>query len=97
VFDSTRYVAVPGSLATSLGDEMIVLALGSGVYYGLNPVAALVWEQLSTPRTLDELVAAVEAEFDTEGEDTRGDVGELLSTLSGHGLVAEIGVPAAAV
>ena len=97
MYDSARYVALPGSLATSLGDEMIVLALGSGVYYGLNPVAACVWERLSTPCTLAELTAAVEAEFDTTGQDLEAHIHDLLSTLCGHGLVTEVGVPAAAV
>lgn len=93
---TTRYVAVPGCLATHLGDEVIVLDLESGVYYGLNPVAACVWNRLSTPSSLAGLVAAVKDEFDTEGEDVEGGVRRLLDTLCGHGLVTEVGVAAAA-
>src|SRR3954470_21403288 len=92
---SARYSAVPGCLATSLGEEMIVLELESGVYFGLNPVAASVWGRLSSPCTHAELVAAVEAEFDTAGADTDADVRELLATLRGHGMVVETGIPAA--
>ena len=93
---TTRFVAVPGCLATALGDEIVVLNLESGVYYGLNPVAACVWSRISTPCSLRELVAAVEDEFDTGGHDTESDVRNLLDTLSGHGLVTEVGVAAAA-
>jgi hypothetical protein len=88
----SRYVHVPGCLATSLGDEVIVLTLGSGVYHGLNPVAACVWNCLATPRTLDELVAAVENEFESSGSDVEGDVRRLLDTLCSHGIVTEVGV-----
>jgi hypothetical protein len=93
---TTRFAAVPGCLATSLGEEVIVLDLESGVYYGLNPVAACVWSRISYPCSLGELVAAVEAEFETGGHDAEADVRRLLKTLSSHGLVTEVGVAAAA-
>ncbi|MFL5541253.1 MAG: PqqD family protein [Longimicrobiaceae bacterium] len=92
---TTHYVAVPGCLATNLGDEVIVLNLESGVYYGLNPVAACVWNRISTSCSLADLAAAVEDEFDTEGQDVEGDVRRLLDTLCGHGVVTEVGVAAA--
>ncbi|HEV7588569.1 MAG TPA: PqqD family protein [Longimicrobium sp.] len=91
-----RYVAVPGCLATSLGNEVVVLNLESGVYYGLNPVSACVWSRISTPCSVDELVAAVEHEFDTAENDTRADVRRLLDTLGSHALLTEVGVAAAA-
>lgn len=94
---STYYAAVPGCLATSLGDEVIVLNLETGVYFGLNPVAACIWNRISTPCSLGELVAAVRHEFETAGHDVEGDVRRLLDTLCGHGLVMEeVGVAAAA-
>jgi hypothetical protein len=93
---TTHYVAFPGCLATSLGDEVIVLNLESGVYYGLDPVAACVWSRISTPSSVGELVAAVRHEFETAGHDVEGDVRRLLDTLCGHGLVTEAGVAAAA-
>jgi Coenzyme PQQ synthesis protein D (PqqD) len=93
---ATPFVAVPGCLATSLGEEVIVLNLESGVYYGLNPVAACVWSRLSRPCSLAQLVAAVKGEFETAGHDTEADVRRLLDTLGSHGLVTEVGVAAAA-
>ena len=93
---TTRFIAVSGCLATSLGDEVIVLNLESGVYYGLNPVAACVWGRLATPCSVGELVAAVEDEFEAAGHDVEADVRRLLETLSGHGMVTEVGVAAAA-
>jgi hypothetical protein len=91
-----RFVAAPGCLATSLGEEAVVLDLESGVYFGLNPVAACVWSRISSPCSLRELVAAVEDEFETGGHDTEADVRRLLDTLVGHGLVTEVGVAAVA-
>ena len=93
---TTYHAAVPGCLATSLGDEVIVLNLESGVYYGLNPVAACIWNRLSTPCSFALLVAAVRDQFDVAGQDVAGDVRRLLDTLRGHGLVTETGVAAAA-
>jgi hypothetical protein len=93
---TTRFVAVPGCLATTLGNEVVVLNLENGVYYGLNAVAASVWKRLSTPCSLSELVVAVEAEFEAADNDVESDLRSLLETLGTHGLVTEVDVAAPA-
>lgn len=55
----------------------------------LNPTASLLWKALEGPATVDDLVAAVVAEFEVEPNDARSDVEEFLAAASSAGLVRE--------
>jgi hypothetical protein len=37
-------------VSCDLGDEIVVLSLRNGAYYGLDPVAARIWALLAEPR-----------------------------------------------
>lgn len=81
----------PHAVTAAVGDEIIFLHEEEGIYYRLNAVGAVVWNALEEPRTLEQLVEAVCAEYDVEAETARADLRELTTTLSAKGLVEEIG------
>jgi hypothetical protein len=56
-------VAAADVLFVEVSGEMVLLDPRSGVYFGLDPVGTLVWQELASPRTVDELVEAVCASF----------------------------------
>ena len=70
-------------------DGAVLLSTTDEVYYGLNAVGALVWEQLPPTLTrLDELCARLAGQYpDVAAETIRADVVELLEDLLAHGLV----------
>lgn len=75
-------------LASSRIDgEIVLLEPGSGNYYGLNAVAACVWELLDEPQTLDELVAHVCDRYEVPREQCVRDIQALLGDLSDQNLV----------
>ena len=41
-----------------LAQEAVILNFKSGVYFGLNPVAARVWSLIQEPRTVSALLAS---------------------------------------
>ena len=53
----------------------------------LSPVAVRVWELIEAWRSEDDLVAALEAEYDAPQATIRADVLELLAALEARGLV----------
>lgn len=59
--------------------------------YALDEVADFIWNQLDEDRTLKEIAARVESEFDTEGHDVLADVTALLADLESAGLVERTG------
>lgn len=85
---STRVVASGDQIACDVGDEAVLLSVVDGEYYGLNPVAASVWRQVSEPRTIGAVCGALLAEYEgiTEAECERA-VAELVSEMVALGIV----------
>ena len=68
-------------------DEVVILGLKDGVYYGLNPVGAFIWNLIQKPKTVAELRDAVLEEYDVSEEVCNSDLQELITELSDKGLV----------
>lgn len=69
-------------------DEVVILGLKDGVYYGLNPVGAFIWNTIiQEPKTVAEIRDAVLEEYDVSEEVCEKDLMELLTELSDKGLV----------
>jgi len=84
----TRIVRVKDHLWSALDDEVAILNLESGVYYGLDPVGAFIWGLLHQPTALAEIVDRVHARYPEVGRAIIDvDVRELVDELAGQGLV----------
>lgn len=85
-----RYSRHPEIRLTALAGEGVVLHLGSRRYFTVNETGLTILAALEEPRTFDELVAAVRAEFAVEeplaGETTRAFLEHCLTTevIRGH-------------
>src|SRR5437870_12569135 len=53
-------------LSCELGGEAAILNLGNGVYYGLDPVAARIWELIQAPRAVSDVRDLLVAEYDVD-------------------------------
>ncbi len=83
----TRVVAARDQVSCELEGEAVILSLGSGVYYGLNPVGATAWKLLEQPRTVAELRDAIVAEYRVDAATAQADLLELLGDMLARGLV----------
>ena len=79
----------PGSSVTArqLGDEMILLDLDTGVYFGLNEVGADIWLGISRGDSLEEVVGAIVNKYEVDRDRSASDVLNLAATLLERGLV----------
>lgn len=69
-------------------DEVVILGLKDGVYYGLNPVGAFIWNIIiQEPKIVAEIRDAVLEEYDVSEEVCEKDLMELIAELSDKGLV----------
>lgn len=80
-------VAASGQLSANLGDEAVIAGVTRGNYYGLNAVAAHVWELIQTPSRVDDLRDTIAAEYDVTPERCGADLLELLARLQAEGLI----------
>jgi hypothetical protein len=84
----TRVAAGEDQVSCELEGEAVILHLAEGVYYGLDPVGALVWRLVEAgERSVAELARAVSAEYAVDPATAEADLVELLGELSARGLV----------
>ncbi len=85
--DSASVVAAGDLLASSFGQELVILSLRDGVYYGLEDVGARIWQLLQRPIAVSAIRDALVAEYDVEPERCGRDLRALLRDLAGRGLI----------
>ncbi|MFQ5349073.1 MAG: PqqD family protein [Thermoanaerobaculia bacterium] len=78
-------------LARKLDDEMVLLNLDSGEYFGLNDTGTRVWELLADGRSRGEVVDCLTEEFEVTAEIASSHVAALCRELLEAGLLAERG------
>ena len=81
-------VATERQLSTTLADEVIILGLDDSMYYGLSGTGARIWELVQAPRTVEEIVTTITAEFEVDRQRAEADLDALLADLQARGLVA---------
>jgi hypothetical protein len=87
ISNSTCVVAAGDLLASEFGDELVILNLRDGVYYGLEDVGARIWRLLQKPVSVPAIREALVAEFDVEPARCERDVRALLGELAAKGLI----------
>ena len=80
-------VASDSQVSCEVRGEAVILGLDRGIYYGLNPVGARIWELVQRPRTLEEITHAIVEEFEVEPERAGTDAHRLLQELQALNLV----------
>ena len=77
-------------MAREVGEEIVILDLAGGSYFGLDPVGARIWELMSEGRTLGEICATMLEEYEVTAEQLQGDVIKLAGELAERGLVLKV-------
>jgi hypothetical protein len=86
--DASRIVVSKDQVSCDLGGEAAILNLQNGVYYGLNPVGARIWNLIQQPTTFGALRDALLREYDVESTVLESDMQELFGQLIEQGLVS---------
>lgn len=76
-----------GVIAKMIGSEMVLLDYDRGIYYGLNPVGARVWQLLSEGEAMERILERLADEYDVSREALESDVAALLLELEAKELV----------
>ncbi len=76
-------------LYRKLEDEMVLLNLDSGEYFGLNDTGTRIWELLAGGRSRREIAVTLAREFEVELEVAVGHVASLCAELLAAGLLAD--------
>jgi Coenzyme PQQ synthesis protein D (PqqD) len=74
-------------VSKELEGEVIILDLARGAYYGLDGVAARVWDLIQEPKTAQQVLQILVAEYDVEPARCETDLRSLLEDLAAHQLI----------
>lgn len=77
------------AMARTVDDEVVILDVPSGRYFGLNDVGALIWDLLDGDHDRDAILDAITADFDIDRPTAASDLDSLLAELTGAGLVED--------
>ena len=80
-------VAAKDQISADLAGEAVLLHLKSGVYYGLNPVGARVWDLLKTPTPVRQISRVLLEEYRVDPQRCEQDLLALLQELETEGLI----------
>lgn len=75
------------AIANAVTDETVILHLGNGTYYGLDPIGARLWEALQAGECPAAICPALLDIYDVTPERLEADLRELLADLAANDLV----------
>jgi hypothetical protein len=84
-------VASRSQIASAIGDEVVVLELDQGAYFGLTEVGAFVWERIQEPARVGDLRSAITEAFEVDAEICERDLLDLLEDMRSNGLIEVVG------
>ena len=82
-----RYIRNSKTISGRLHDELVMMDIGQGKYFSLNPVATRVWDLLENPLSLDELRGRLMEEYEVDIEQCRAEVTQVISEMVKLGVV----------
>lgn len=80
---------VPNVIVRGVGEEMVLLDMTRGTYYGLDPIGARIWEMIANGASLALIVERLVDEYDVTRDELEGDVERLVAEMESRGLVRE--------
>ena len=76
------------AVTRQVGDETVILHLGSGTYFGLDAVGGRIWQLMGEGKSLNEICDVVLDEYEVSREDIQRDIAALTKDLLAHDLVS---------
>jgi hypothetical protein len=80
----------PNAVAKQVGDETVILHLGSGTYFGLDAVGARIWPLMEEGKSLNEICDVVLDEYEVSRQDLERNITGLIKDLLAHDLVSTL-------
>ena len=80
-------VALNEQLSADLAGEVVILNLKNGVYYGLDGVGYRVWGLIQEHKTVQQILDAIQQEYDVESGCCERDLVGLLQRLTDEELI----------
>jgi hypothetical protein len=85
----SSYVGLTKDLISApIDDEVVILSVERGAYFGLDEIGTEIWRHLETPTRVDKLCDSLAAKYAADRLTIERDVLALLESLIAEGLVS---------
>ncbi|EDM25713.1 hypothetical protein LNTAR_13227 [Lentisphaera araneosa HTCC2155] len=54
----------PEIISSKIDDEVVMMSIEEGKYFGLDPIGSIIWELLDEPQSLEQILPILMQEFD---------------------------------
>lgn len=75
------------AIANAVADETVILHLGNGTYYGLDPIGAQLWEALQSGEPPASICPRLLEAYDVEPAQLEDDLRALIGELAANELI----------
>jgi len=83
----TRLALSPDAVSRELDGEAVILHLGSGQYFGLDPIGTRIWTLLGEHHRPRDVAAVLVGEYDVRPQQLETDLLDLLTRLADRDLI----------
>lgn len=84
---STFVQANPEVIIGQIGDEVVMMNIERGNYYGLNPMASHIWHLLNKETSIAAICTQLSVDYDVARDVCESEVCDFISQLINEGLV----------
>ena len=84
---SDKVIVPTDVMARAVGEDLVILNLKSGTYFGLDPIGAKIWQLLVGQKTFQEVRDALLLEYEVSSEILERDILKLVTELCKQQLV----------
>ena len=74
-------------ISAAVDEEIVILSVERGTYYGLDDIGSEIWQRLETPVRVDSLCDALAKKYEGDRATSERDVLQLLESLAADGLI----------
>jgi hypothetical protein len=78
---NNKYIQNKKVIQSRIGDEVVMLDMDSGFYFGLNSVASIIWGKLEKAKSFEEVVNELLEEYKIDRQTCENDTRVFLDQL----------------
>ncbi len=71
----------PEIIHSAMDDEVVMMSVDQGLFFGLDKIGAHIWELLETPKTGEEVITLLLSQYDVTRDQCENDTLRFLSNM----------------
>lgn len=82
-----KFIQNPDIIGSQIDDEMVMMDVEKGAYFGLDAVASFIWQTLEKPHSTQDIVDKILKDFEVSQKQCEEDIAPFIKHLSKANLV----------